>query len=186
MAFLESTLQQFQYYKLLAEKAMAQVTDEQLNIKPNADTNSIAIIVQHLYGNMRSRWTDFKTTDGEKPWRKRDEEFDEIIMARNVLMQKWEDAWQCLFNAIANTQEAELSNIIYIRNEGHTIQDAFLRQIAHYSYHVGQIVFLAKTFSPGAWESLSIAKGQSEVYNSKKFKEEKSEKHFTKEWLAKK
>lgn len=185
MDFLETTLRLFQYYKHLAEKAIGQISDNHLNFQPNNETNSIAIIVQHLQGNMLSRWTDFKTTDGEKPWRDRDAEFEVVILNRQSILQKWEDGWQCLFAAITSIREEELNNIIYIRNEGHTIQEALMRQVAHYGYHVGQIVLLAKMFDSEKWESLSIPRNHSKAYNAEKFQEEKSEKHFTNEWITK-
>ncbi|MES2477492.1 MAG: DUF1572 family protein [Bacteroidota bacterium] len=185
MSYLKSALRQFQYYKLLGEKAMQQLEDEQLFFKPNEDTNSIAIIIQHLWGNMLSRWTDFKTTDGEKPWRLRDAEFEIQKIDRTELMQKWNEGWDCLFAAIDSTAEEELGDIIYIRNEGHSIMEAFNRQIAHYSYHVGQIVFMGKLLSKNEWQSLSIPRNKSNEYNMGKFDQEKSQKHFTDEWLNK-
>lgn len=185
MSYLKSALRQFQYYKLLGEKAMLQLEDEQLFFQPNEDTNSIAIIIQHLWGNMMSRWTDFKTTDGEKPWRFRDAEFEIHKMDKAELMQKWNEGWDCLFAAIDSTIEEELGDIIYIRNEGHTIMEAFNRQIAHYSYHVGQIVFMAKLLSKNEWQSLSIPRNKSNEFNKEKFDQEKSQKHFTDEWLNK-
>ena len=183
MNYLKSALRQFQYYKLLAEKAIAQLEEEQLFFSPNEETNSIAVIMNHLHGNMLSRWTDFKTTDGEKPWRMRDAEFEATDMTKVELLRRWEEAWACLFNAIAQSSDEELEQLIYIRNEGHTILEAFNRQIAHYSYHVGQIVFMAKLLSQKGWESLSIPRNKSNDYNATKFDQEKSQKHFTDEWL---
>lgn len=185
MSFLKSAVRQFQYYKLLGEKAMLQLEEEQLFLQPNEEVNSIAIIVQHLYGNMLSRWTDFKSTDGEKPWRLRDAEFEAEKMTRGQLMQKWNEGWDCLFAAIESTTEDELNQLIYIRNEGHTILEAINRQIAHYSYHVGQIVFMAKLLGKNEWQSLSIPRNKSKEYNSGKFEQEKSVQHFTDEWLKK-
>lgn len=186
MSYLKSALRQFQYYKLIGEKAIAQLEEKQLFVQPNEDVNSIAIIIQHLWGNMMSRWTDFKTTDGEKPWRMRDEEFESSLTSKEKLMEKWDEGWSCLFMAIESTTEEELDKIIYIRNEGHTIMEAFNRQIAHYSYHVGQIVFMAKLLSKNEWESLSIPRNKSNEYNAGKFEQDKSQKHFTDEWLNKK
>lgn len=183
MNYLNSALRQFQYYKVLGEKAIAQLDEAQLFFQPNEDTNSIAIIMQHLWGNMLSRWTDFKTTDGEKPWRTRDAEFEQTIQSKEALMQQWQKGWNCLFAAIEGTTEEELDTLIYIRNEGHTILEAFNRQIAHYSYHVGQIVYMAKMLSKNEWQSLSIPRHKSSDYNTAKFDEEKSKKHFTDEWL---
>ncbi len=183
--YLKSADRQFQMYKKLGEGAMAQMTDEQLFIMPNEESNSVAIIVKHLWGNMLSRWTDFLTTDGEKEWRQRDAEFDNDINTREALMQKWEEGWQCLFNALGSITDDDLERIIYIRNEGHTILEATNRQIAHYSYHVGQIVYIAKMFKNDGWNSLSIPRNKSNEYNNKKFNEEKGTRHFTDEWLKK-
>lgn len=183
--YLKSADRQFRMYKKLGEEAMQQMTDEQLFIMPNEESNSVAIIVKHLWGNMLSRWTDFLTTDGEKPWRQRDAEFENDINTREALMQKWEEGWQCLFNALNSITDNDLERIIYIRNEGHTILEAINRQIAHYSYHVGQIVYIAKMYKNNGWSSLSIPRNQSKEYNDKKFSEEKGNRHFTDEWLKK-
>lgn len=183
--YLSSAIRQFQLYKQLGEKAMAQVPDEALFIQANEDSNSIGTIVKHLWGNMLSRWTDFLTTDGEKPWRERDAEFDNDINTREALIQKWEQGWQCLFNALNSITDEDLERIIYIRNEGHTILEAINRQIAHYSYHVGQIVYIAKVYKTGDWQTLSIARNKSKDYNDGKFSQEKSNRHFTDEWLKK-
>lgn len=153
---------------------MAQIKDQELFFQPNEDTNSIAIIVQHLWGNMLSRWTDFKTTDGEKPWRKRDAEFMPDIKTREALMQKWNEGWNCLFAALDSITDDDLEEFIYIRNEKHTILEAINRQIAHYSYHSGQIVFMAKMLQANQWESLSIPRNKSDEYNAGKFAIEKS------------
>lgn len=184
--YLKSADRQFQMYKKLGEGAMQQMADEQLFIMPNEESNSVAIIVKHLWGNMLSRWTDFLTTDGEKEWRQRDAEFENDINTREALMQKWEEGWQYLFNALGSITDDDLEKIIYIRNEGHTILEAINRQIAHYSYHVGQIVYIAKMFNNDGWNSLSIPRNKSSEYNNKKFNEEKGTRHFTDEWLKKK
>lgn len=183
--YLKSADRQFRMYKKLGEEAIQQITDEQLFIMPNEESNSVAIIVKHLWGNMLSRWTDFLTTDGEKPWRQRDAEFENDINTREALMQKWEEGWQCLFNALDSITDNDLERIIHIRNEGHTILEAINRQIAHYSYHVGQIVYIAKMYKNNGWSSLSIPRNQSKEYNDKKFSEEKGNRHFTDEWLKK-
>jgi hypothetical protein len=122
----------------------------------NEDSNSIAMIVQHMAGNMLSRWTDFLTTDGEKEWRMRDDEFEVVLQTRDQMMQQWEKGWNCLFRALESLDAGQLQNIVYIRNEAHTVTEAINRQVAHYSYHVGQIVFLAKIMKEGEWDSLSI------------------------------
>jgi hypothetical protein len=183
--YIESVKKQFEYYKLLGEKTFAQVEDERLFHKVNEESNSIAIIVQHLWGNMLSRWTDFMTTDGEKEWRKRDEEFEEIVNDKQELMKCWEEGWKCLFDALNSLKDGDLEKIIYIRNQGHSVMEAINRQLAHYCYHVGQIVFIGKMLAGNGWKSLSIPKNQSKDYNAQKFSEEKSRKHFTDEFLDK-
>lgn len=177
--YLESAKKQFLYYKTLGEKAMEQLAPEQLFIFPNQDSNSIAAIVKHLSGNMLSRWTDFMTTDGEKEWRNRDAEFDNDLETKESVLLAWNKGWDCLFDALNSLQPQQLSDIIYIRNEGHSVIEAINRQLAHYSYHVGQIVFYAKQLKDGSWESLSIPKNKSIIYNAEKFAQEKSIKNFT-------
>lgn len=184
--YLKSAVRQFEMYKKLGEGAMQQMEDEKLFWQAHEDSNSVATIVKHLWGNMLSRWTDFLTTDGEKPWRERDAEFENDLQTRDALMQKWNEGWQCLFNALNSITDADLERIIYIRNEGHTVLEAVNRQIAHYAYHVGQIVFIAKLVKNGDWNTLSIARNKSKDYNDKKFSEEKGTRHFTDEWLNKK
>lgn len=186
MNYLQSANRQFKMYKQLGEKAMAQMSDEALNWQSNEDSNSTAMVVKHLWGNMMSRWTDFLTTDGEKPWRQRDAEFDNDVKGREAMMAKWEEGWQCLFNALDSITDNDLDKIIYIRNEGHTILEAINRQIAHYSYHVGQIVYIAKLCSNNDWNSLSIPRNQSASYNAGKFAQEKGTRHFTDEFIDKK
>ena len=183
--YLESVKKQFLYYKTLGEKAIDQLEPEQLFISLNDDTNSIAIIVNHLVGNMLSRWTDFLTTDGEKEWRNRDAEFEEILITKAELLAHWEKGWQCLFDALNSLQPEQLDEIIYIRNEGHTVLEAINRQLAHYPYHIGQIVFYAKMVKKTEWQSLSIPKNKSNNYNSDKFSKEKSIKNFTDDELKK-
>lgn len=178
-SYLTSIIKQFQYYKGLADKAMMQVNDEQLQWQPNEASNSIEIIVKHMAGNMLSRWTDFLTADGEKPWRDRESEFEGGYANREALLQHWESGWRCLFDAIEPLTEADLERIIYIRNEGHTVVEAINRQLAHYAYHVGQIVYLARLLANESWRSLSIPRGGSEVFNAEKFAQEKARKHFT-------
>lgn len=177
--YLNGVKSLFKYYRSLAEKSIAQVEPEQIFLRPSDESNSIAIIVQHMAGNMISRWTDFKTTDGEKAWRNRDEEFMAIIQDKDQLMQRWEAGWECFEHALDSIYEEDLQEIIYIRNEGHSIMDALNRQLAHYSYHVGQIVFIAKMLKQSEWNSLSIALNKSASYNSDKFLLEKGIRHFT-------
>lgn len=184
-SYLESIKKQFLYYKTLGEKAIDQLEPEQLFTTVNEDTNSIAIIVKHLSGNMLSRWTDFLTTDGEKQWRNRDEEFENDYQSKQEVMNAWKKGWDCLFNALNNLQPNQLSDIIYIRNEGHTVIEAINRQLAHYPYHVGQIVFYAKQLKNSNWQSLSIPRKESNSYNAIKFAKEKEIKNFTDDELKK-
>jgi hypothetical protein len=190
--FLRSAKRQFLYYKTLGEKAIEQLEPEQLFVALNEDTNSIAVIVKHLHGNMLSRWTDFLTTDGEKETRNRDGEFEEsastplsVAKDKEELMKKWAEGWDCLFNTLESLKPEDLTTIVYIRNEGHTALEAINRQLAHYPYHVGQIVFYAKLLKKSEWNSLSIPKNKSKDYNSDKFSKEKTRKHFTDDELGK-
>ena len=178
-AYLKSIKKQFLYYKTLGEKAIAQIEPEQLFVAVNDDTNSIAVIVKHLAGNMRSRWTDFLTTDGEKNWRNRDDEFEDTLETKAKVLEIWNDGWNCFLDAIDGLKPEQLSEIIYIRNEGHTVVEAINRQLAHYPYHIGQIVFYAKLLKRSDWESLSIAKNNSNSYNAGKFSKEKGVRNFT-------
>ncbi len=184
-SFLSSAIAQFQYYKLLAEKTFNQLPDEKLFWQYNEESNSIATIVKHMAGNMLSRWTDFLTTDGEKENRNREAEFENIIHSRNELLDLWENGWKCLFDALSSLTEEDLEKEIFIRNQGHTVTEAINRQLAHYPYHVGQIVFIGKMICNNDWASLSIPKGNSEMYNAKKFAEPKHTAHFTNEIINK-
>jgi uncharacterized damage-inducible protein DinB len=157
-SFLADSLSVFRYYKKLAENAMAQVADEQLFIPLEGEANSIAITVKHMAGNMRSRWTDFLTTDGEKPDRNRDSEFEEPAATREALMQAWEAGWAHVFGALEPLSDLDMGRAVTIRGEKHSVMQAVNRQIAHYSYHVGQIVLLAKHFAGDRWQSLTIPK----------------------------
>jgi hypothetical protein len=183
--YLESVTKQFQYYKSLGDKAMEQVKDEQLFRQFNEDSNSIATIVKHLNGNMLSRWTNFLTTDGEKESRNRDAEFENDIKDRASVLKLWNEGWDCLFDALNPLTDANLEQIIYIRNQGHTVMEAINRQLAHYPYHVGQIVYIAKMCTDNNWQTLSIARGKSDSYNADKFAQPKQRKHFTDEILKK-
>jgi|ERR1043165_20777 hypothetical protein len=183
--YLESAIKQFECYKMLGEKTFAQLSDEQLFWQANEDSNSIAIIVQHLWGNMLSRWTDFLTTDGEKEWRNRDAEFEKGITTREELLAKWNDGWACCLDTLKALTPADLEKEIFIRNMGHTVTDAINRQLAHYPYHIGQIVFIGKILKSGEWTSLSIPKGASKTYNADKFSKPKHTEHFTDEFLKK-
>jgi hypothetical protein len=169
---------------MLGERTFEQLTDEQLFWQYNSESNSVAMVVKHLYGNMLSRWTDFLNTDGEKEWRDRDAEFINEIQNRQELFSKWEAGWKCLLDAINLLTEDDLDKIIYIRNMGHTVTEAINRQLAHYPYHVGQIVFIGKMVCNSNWTSLSIPKGKSVDYNTEKFAKEKHKEHFTQEFIA--
>ena len=185
LQYLESAKKQFQYYKILGEKTFSQLSDEQLFIQVNSESNSIAIIVKHLWGNMLSRWTNFLTSDGEKEWREREAEFENDISTRQELLQKWEEGWSCLFMALDSISDEDLSRVVYIRNQGHTILEAINRQLSHYPSHVGQIIFLGKMLCDKNWSSISIPRGSSDEYNKEKFSNAKSKKHFTDEILRK-
>ena len=160
-SFLQTSILQFKYYKSLGY------------------TNSIAIIVQHLNGNMLSRFTNFLTEDGEKPWRKRDQEFVAVINTKEELLKIWEEGWTCLFNTLESLQESNLQDIVYIRNQGHTVLEAITRQLCHYSYHVGQIVFIGTLIRGKDWQNLSIPKGNSKEFNEAHFLKPKAVEHFT-------
>ncbi|MBS5914837.1 DUF1572 domain-containing protein [Paenibacillus macerans] len=177
--YLESVEKQFLYYKTLGEKAMAQLEPDQWFAAFNEDSNSIATIVKHLWGNMLSRWTDFLTSDGEKPWRNRDAEFENDILSQEELLQKWNEGWDCLLSAIRSVRPDQLTQIVYIRNEGHTVMEAINRQLAHYPYHVGQIIYAAKILKKTDWDSLSIPRNRSNQYNETKFSQDKAVKNFT-------
>jgi hypothetical protein len=183
--YLESVKKQFEYYKMLGEKTFDQLSDEQLFWQYNEESNSIATIVKHLWGNMMSRWTDFLTTDGEKEGRDREAEFENDIKTREALLEKWNEGWACLFKALDSINEGNFNTIIYIRNMGHSIVEAINRQLAHYPYHIGQIVFIGKMVKDREWTSLSIPRGNSKAYNAEKFSKPKRKEHFTEEFLPK-
>lgn len=184
--YLESVKKQFEYYKLLGEKTFIQLSDDQLFWQYNNESNSISIIVKHLWGNMLSRWTNFLTSDGEKEWRDRDAEFENDISTREDLMNKWNEGWKCLFNALSSLTDGDLQKEIYIRNQGHTVIEAINRQLAHYPYHIGQIVFLGKMICGSNWISLSIPKNTSKEFNADKFARPKHKEHFTNEYIKNK
>ena len=164
-AFLQSAIKRLGYYKELGDKTFVQLTDNDFHFKPNEESNSIAIIIQHMAGNMLSRWTDFLTTDGEKDWRNRDVEFEEQHLAKEQLIEFWQKGWDCCLNSLTALTEDDLLKTIYIRSEGLLAIDAINRQLAHYPYHVGQIIYLAKLIKKEDWQNLSIAKGQSQQFN---------------------
>jgi hypothetical protein len=164
-SYLEDSLTLFRYYKNLAERAMTQVSDEELLAVIDSEANSIAVIVKHMAGNMQSRWKDFLTTDGEKPGRDRDAEFAGPPATRAALLALWEDGWRCLFEALEPLTEDDMVRTVTIRGEPHSVMQTINRQIAHYAYHCGQIVFLAKHFKSSEWQSLSIPRGRSADFN---------------------
>jgi uncharacterized damage-inducible protein DinB len=166
-SYLKDSLDLFRYYKKLGERAMAQCPDEGLFTTFDAESNSIAIIVKHMAGNMRSRWTDFLASDGEKPDRNRDMEFEDAPKTRAELLELWERGWKYLFDALEPLTDADLTRSVPIRTEPHSVMQAISRQVAHYSHHIGQIVFAAKHFTAkatGQWNSLSIPRGQSKQF----------------------
>jgi uncharacterized damage-inducible protein DinB len=180
--YLESVIKQCEYYKMLGDKTFAQISDEKLFWQYNENSNSIATIIKHLWGNMLSRWTDFLTTDGEKEWRKRDEEFENDIATKQELLDKWNEGWKVFLDTLKSLKDDDLEKTIYIRNQGHTVMEAINRQLAHYPYHIGQIVFIGKMGAEN-WTSLSIPKGNSKQFNADKFSKPKQKAHFTDEFL---
>ena len=163
--YISVALNNFKTYKSIADKALDQITEENLHYKIDDESNSIAIIMQHMIGNAKSRFINFFTEDGEKPNRNRDEEFIEKNISKSDLIQQWNDAWQIVFDLLENMNADELLHTVSIRNEKQSALKAINRQVAHYAYHVGQIVFIAKHIRKNEWNTLSIAKGKSEEYN---------------------
>lgn len=178
-SYLPNQIKLANYYKDLGEKAMHQLSEHELFWQPDEESNCVAVIVKHISGNMLSRWTDFLSSDGEKDWRNRDGEFESTIKSRTELLAIWERGWDCFLGALESLSEADLDKTVYIRNEGHSVVDAINRQMAHYPYHMGQIVFLAKLIREGDWESLSIPKNKSADYNKDKFGQDQADRHFT-------
>lgn len=177
--FLDISRKMFLYYKGLTDKAMAVLSPEEIHFVPDEMSNSVAVLVHHMSGNMLSRFTDFLTSDGEKEGRNRDAEFEDTHTSKEEMMQAWEQGWQCLFTTLDTLSEADMTAMVYIRNEGHTVLEAITRQVAHYAYHTGQIVFLAKQIRSSGWQSLSIPKGGSHAFNKDKFDQEKERRFFT-------
>lgn len=174
--FLQQSIAVFQSSKALADRTFTQLNYEELTWKPNEESNSISMIVKHMHGNMLSRWTDFLTTDGEKPWRNRDQEFIGDYPDRDSILQAWEEGWRCVWNALESLQEEDCLRTITIRGEEHTVIQAIHRQISHYSYHIGQIVYLGKQLKNYEWHTLSIARGKSQEYLEEKLKDHQEEK----------
>ncbi len=177
--YLESIDKQFTYYKNLGENTFSQLSDKDIHWQYNDQSNSIAIVVKHMVGNMLSRWTNFRTEDGEKEWRNRDTEFEDTYGSLEEMLVAWKIGWTCLFDAINSLEEKDIEEIIYIRNQGHTITEAINRQLSHYSYHVGQLVYIGRMLKSNEWKSLSVPINKSKNYNIDKFSKEKIRKHFT-------
>jgi len=165
--YIEGAKKQFTQYKSLAEKAMVQIPDDQLSWQFNDETNNLVTIVKHLAGNMLSRFTDFLTTDGEKPWRNRDREFENEDLNRAQLMALWNEGWNCLFQVLNALSTDDLSRIVLIRNEKHSVMEAINRQMTHYAYHVGQIVYISKMIAGSLWKPLTIPRNGSKDFNNK-------------------
>ncbi|MFI5149174.1 MAG: DUF1572 family protein [Bacteroidia bacterium] len=163
--FLPGIIKNFRTYKGLGDKTIAQLREQEINFRQDEHSNSMALIVKHMHGNMISRWTDFLTSDGEKPDRNRDREFDGDIADKASMLKLWEEGWACLFHALESLKEEDLGRTVYIRSEAHTVLEAVTRQVMHYSYHVGQMVYLGKLIRGGSFQSLSIPKGKSEEFN---------------------
>ena len=166
-SYIDDSLALFRYYKGMGERAMQQVTDQQLFAALDDESNSIAIIVKHMTGNMRSRWTDFLTADGEKPNRNRDCEFVDPAPTREALLREWEAGWNCLFQALEPLTDADLGRTVTIRGEAHSVLQAINRQLAHYANHLGQIVLLAKHYAGAKWQTLSVPRNKSAEFNQK-------------------
>ncbi|MFY0599436.1 MAG: DUF1572 family protein [Cyclobacteriaceae bacterium] len=177
--FHSNTIKLAEYYKKLGERTFSQLSEEDIHWTPGESSNSISAIVKHLWGNMLSRWTNFLTEDGEKPWRQRDAEFEDDILNLNEMLSKWTEGWDCFLGALKSLQSEDFDKTVFIRNEGHQVIDAIQRQMAHYPMHIGQIIYIAKLLKGEDWTSLSIPKGQSSEYNQEKFSQEKKNQHFS-------
>lgn len=164
--FLQTAIRRMKYYKDLGDKTFEQLGDEDFHYRPNEESNSIAVIIQHMTGNMLSRWTNFLTEDGEKEWRERDDEFAIHSYSKVELIAIWEKGWTCFLNALQSLREEDLLTIVHIRKEPLSVIDAINRQLAHYPYHVGQIIYIGKILKNEKWKSLSIPKGKSQAYNA--------------------
>jgi hypothetical protein len=172
--FLKDAIKRFKYYKELGDKTFEQVTEEDIFFQPSTESNSISVIVQHMHGNMLSRWTNFLSEDGEKEWRKRDAEFEDTPGSKQGILSLWSEGWSCLFNALGSLTPEDLNKTVTIRSEPLKVYDAILRQLAHYPYHVGQIVYLGRLRKNEGWTSLSIPKGNSIQYLETVKQEKKS------------
>ena len=168
--FLDSAIKTLRYYKELGDKTLAQLSAEQLHWQPAGEPNSICLIIKHLSGNMLSRWTNFLTTDGEKPSRNRDTEFeDDHNASQEKILATWETGWTCMMDTLQSLQPDDLEKTVTIRSEPHSVLDAINRQLSHVPYHIGQIVYIGKMITKENWQSLSIPKGKSQEFNKEKF-----------------
>lgn len=167
--YIQSVIKEFTDGKALADKTIAVLSDEQLNWNPGEGSNSISIIVRHITANIRSRFTDFLTSDGEKSWRNRDAEFEDQVVAREDLLRAWDESWALLLELLGTLKEEDLEQTVYIRGQAHTVIQAVNRQVAHYSYHIGQIVLIGKICHGLDWKSLSIPRGGSQAFNDGMF-----------------
>ncbi len=181
--YLDGLRKQLEFYKSLGEKTFSQLSFTEMSTEVGEEANSISIIVKHLHGNMLSRFSDFLTSDGEKQWRNRDDEFVDSVSSRDDLLELWNIGWKCVFEALDSISSIE--QIVYIRNQAHTVYEAFNRQVAHYAYHVGQIVFIGKCFKGSDWQSLSIPRNKSKSYNKEKFSKGKNDGHYTDDFIEK-
>lgn len=179
LVYLSSVRKQFEYYKSVGEKTFDQLDERDFFWQFNEDSNTIAVIVNHLCGNMKSRWTDFLTSDGEKEWRNRDSEFESVINSKEELLLKWNDGWKCLFDALNSLNKENFKTAVFIRNQSHSVVEAINRQLAHYSYHIGQIVYIGRMIKGNEWKSLTIPKGESANFNKEKFSKGKHSGHFS-------
>ena len=159
-------IKRFLYYKELGDRSLAQLSEEQIFWQYNEESNSIAIIIKHIAGNMLSRWTNFLTEDGEKSWRNRDSEFENNFKTKAEVLEYWEKGWACLFEALNQITDENINSTIYIRGEAHSVVDAVFRQLAHYPYHIGQIIYIAKMMKNEDWQTLSIARNKSADFNA--------------------
>jgi hypothetical protein len=164
-AFLQSAIKKFKFQKNLGEKTFAQLDEKDFCFKPSKESNSIAVIVQHMSGNMLSRWTNFLTEDGEKSWRDRDKEFDDVLTTKDDVLNTWNKGWQCLLDTVENLKPEDVMKTIMIRSEQLLVIDAIVRQLDHYGYHVGQIAYIGRLIKDDAWQSLSIPKNKSQAFN---------------------
>lgn len=171
---VETTVSELRKVKRLADLALDQLDDEQVWRRLDADSNSVGVIMRHMAGNMRSRWTDFRTTDGEKPDRHRDQEFEDVAVGRQELLTEWEDGWQRLFDALSSISDADLQDTVYIRQEPHTIHRAIVRQIVHYAGHTYQILALGKLLKGADWKTLSVPRGRSDEFNQRVLAEQRA------------